>query len=100
MISWLRCAKHYLTSDNEETREFYSQYAHKLYHIYICKLANSEIDKPTSIDDMQEESQWIDIEELNNIRILPIALGENIYNMIKGNLVLDLGSTHIPYNHG
>ena len=86
--------------DNEETREFYSQYAHKLYHIYICKLANSEIDKPTSIDDMQEESQWIDIEELNNIRILPIALGENIYNMIKGNLVLDLGSTHIPYNHG
>lgn len=86
--------------DNEETREFYSQYAHKLYHIYICKLANSEIDKPTSIDDMQEESQWIDIEELNNIRILPIALGENIYNMIKGTLVLDLGSTHIPYNHG
>ena len=86
--------------DNEETRKFYSQYAHKLYHIFICNLVNKNIDTPTSIDDMQEESQWIDIEELNNIRILPVSLGENIYKIIKHNLTLDLGSSHIAHNHG
>lgn len=86
--------------DNEDTRTNYSQYAHKLYHLYICNIENKIIDTPTSIDDMQVESQWIDIEKLNEIRILPVALGENIYRMIKDNLTLDLGSSHIPYNHG
>lgn len=86
--------------DNEETRNFYAQYAHKLYHIYICKLENNITDKPTSIDDMQIESEWIDIDNLNNIRILPVSLGENIYKIIKEGLTLDLGSSHISHNHG
>ena len=86
--------------DNEETRTHYSQYAHKLYHIYICELENQSKNAPTSIDDMQLESQWIDIDELNNIRILPVSLGENIYKLIKEGLTMDLGSSHIAHNHG
>ena len=86
--------------DNEETRAFYSKYAHKLYHLFICKLENDIVDEPTCIDDMQEESQWINIEDLNKIKILPTSLEKNIYRIIKYDLVLDLGSTHIPYNHG
>ena len=86
--------------DNEDTRTNYSQYSHKLYHIFVCNLANENHDKPTNIDDMQEQSEWIDIENLTSIRILPTSLSENIYKIITENLTLDLGSTHIPYNHG
>ena len=86
--------------DNDDTRKNYSQYAHKLYHIFICNLVNEETVTPTNIDDMQEHSEWIAIEETKSIRILPISLGVNIYNIITDNLTLDLGSTHIPYNHG
>lgn len=86
--------------DNEETRIHYSQYAHKLYHIYLCKLVSEEKSNPTVIDDMQESSQWIDISELDNIRILPSMVNENIKKLITTDLTLDMGSTHIPFNHG
>ena len=86
--------------DNEDTRTHYSQYAHKLYHIFICNLINDSVDAPTNIDDMQEHCEWINIDELNSIRILPTSLGDNIFRMIIEDLTLDLGSSHIPYNHG
>ena len=86
--------------DNDETREFYSQYAHKLYHIYLCKLESEIQANPTDIDDMQEYCQWVDISELNSLTMLPTMVGENIFNLINSDITLDMGSTHIPYNHG
>lgn len=86
--------------DNKETREFYSQYAHKLYHIYLCHLASDTCHTPTEVDDMQESCQWMDIRELDNIRLLPTMVGDNIKNLINSDIPIDMGSIHIPYNHG
>lgn len=86
--------------DNEETRLFYSQYAHKLYHIYLCTLATNEKKLPTEVDDMQVDCQWIDISLLDSIRILPTMINDNISTLINSNVTLDMGSVHIAYNHG
>lgn len=86
--------------DNKDTRTNYSQYAHKFYHIYKCSLASEEHTVPEVTDDMQEGTEWIDIDNLNNVRLLPEALGRNITKLIASKTPADLGSTHIPYNHG
>ena len=86
--------------DNEDTRTNYRQYAHKLYHIFTCTLASTEISKPTETDDMQVACEWIDIENISKIRILPVMIGDNIKKLITENTPIDMGSIHIPYNHG
>lgn len=86
--------------DSEKTRELYPEYVHKMYHIFICKLENNDVNKPTEIDDMQLESKWIDIEDLNKIHLEPDCLNDNIEKMINSDVPVFLGSKHIPYNHG
>jgi 8-oxo-dGTP diphosphatase len=86
--------------DNKKTRELYPEYSHKMYHIFICKLENNDVNKPTEIDDMQLESKWINIEDLNKIHLEPDCLNNNIEKMINCDVPVFLGSRHIPYNHG
>lgn len=86
--------------DNEDTQMNYSEYAHKLYHIYLCQLGSEDAEAPTIIDDMQEASQWIDVSKLKELCILPSMIGENITDLINNVTPLDMGTIHIPYNHG
>ena len=85
---------------NEEFREKYPDYAHKMYHIFICELKNNEKQIPTEKDDMQVNSEWIKIDSLMQIRLLPKALGDNICDVIDNTAPIFLGSEHINYNHG
>lgn len=86
--------------DDEELRGSYPDYAHKMYHIFICKLQNDHREYPTEIDTMQEKSEWVEIEKLNGIAMLPKAVGNNIMNIINSEIPLYLGSDHIQFNHG
>lgn len=86
--------------DNPKTRELYPDYIHKMYHIFICKLKNEETVSPTEIDVMQLESEWININDLNKIHILPEFLNDNILEMIHSEVPKFYGSDHIAYNHG
>ena len=49
---------------------------------------------------MQLSCEWIDIDNINNIRILPIMLQDKILELINNDKSIDMGSKHIPYNHG
>ncbi len=86
--------------DNDDTRTNYRQYAHKLYHIFTCNPLCNKTTVPIEIDDMQISCEWIDICKLNDIRILPIMIQDNIYKLIHEDTPVDMGSIHIPYNHG
>lgn len=86
--------------DNPKTAELFPEYIHKMYHIFICELDGEAQKKPTEIDDMQVGSEWIDIEHLPEIRLLPNALNDNITRMIKSEIPMFLGAEHIQYNHG
>jgi len=86
--------------ESPETKELYPEYIHKMYHIFVCELADDIVKKPTEIDDMQICSEWVDIENFNKIRLLPNTLNDNIEKMIRSEIPMFLGAERIPHNHG
>jgi 8-oxo-dGTP diphosphatase len=86
--------------EDPKTRELYPEYVHKMYHIFLCELVNDIEKNPTEIDDMQVSSEWIDIEFLDKIHLLPNALNNNIKKIIKSEIPMFLGTERIHYNHG
>jgi len=86
--------------ENTKARELFPQYAHKMYHIFLCELVDDIAVKPIEIDEMQISSEWIDIEYLDKIHLLPNMLNENIVKMIRSETPMFLGSERIQYNHG
>ena len=70
-----------------------------MYHIFVCKLKDNILIKPTEIDDMQIDSEWINIDKLSKIRLMPEFLNNNIVNMINNHNSMFYGSDHILYGH-
>ncbi len=85
---------------DEEIRTVYPQYAHKLYHIFVCTLASEEVQAPTETDDLQLGAVWVDVTALSSIRLLPGTVGEHIAEMVAGAPPMFLGTEHLPFNHG
>jgi len=85
---------------NEEYRNKYPDYAHKMYHIFICVLCENTKKNPTEIDSMQVESVWINIDTLTRFRILPKVVGDNIYEILSNPEPMFLGSEQVEFNHG
>ena len=86
--------------DDIVVREQRPDYAHKLNFVFFCELLNETKVAPTEIDNMQICSEWVDINSLSTIRILPKAVGDNIQGLINSKIPAFLGSQHIPFNHG
>ena len=86
--------------DSAEFREKHPEYAHKMYHIFVCSLIDETRAAPTETDDMQIGIEWIEIDRLSGIRLLPDVLGCNMQRIIDGENPLFLGSAHVAYNHG
>ena len=76
------------------------EYSHKMYHIFVCELLSEEAEIPSETDEMQTGTEWIDIGSLENVKLLPKAVGEGILRIIKSETPAFLGSEHIPFNHG
>ena len=85
---------------DEYFREKYPEYAHKMYHIFLCELSGSIVKAPTEKDSMQIGCEWIEIECLSNVRLLPGVVGEHILDVLSGDAPIFLGSERIPFNHG
>lgn len=86
--------------ENPKTRELYPEYVHKMYHIFLCELVDGIVKQPMEFDEMQIGSEWVDIEQLDRIRLLPNVLNNNIVQLIKSQAPMFLGSEIIQYNHG
>lgn len=86
--------------ENPKAKDLYPEYIHKMYHIFLCEIVDDIPKKPIEIDEMQVSSEWIAIENLDKIRILPSVLNENIIKMIKSQDPIFLGSERIQHNHG
>jgi len=86
--------------DNEDFRKNRPEYSHKMYHIFVCGLLSEKVGIPTETDEVQTGTEWIDIGSLENIKLLPRAVGENILKIVQSENPLFLGSEHIPFNHG
>lgn len=86
--------------NDPELLECYPEYHHKMYHFFLCNLAGEKAVPPTQVDPMQLSSQWIALEELANIRILPEFLSHSILGMTKGEPPRYFGVQQVAKNHG
>lgn len=85
---------------DEELVRLYPDYAHKMYHIFLCELDNEVKEVATEIDIMQLGVEWIKISHLNNVTLMPMILNENILEMIKNKFPKFLGTDFIEKAHG
>jgi len=81
-------------------REHYLQYAHKMLHIFICRLTTLQRVEPTETDDLQISIDWVPVEEVPNINLLPKEVRENFSRLIAEDTPHFLGSAYLEHNHG
>lgn len=87
--------------EDDIIRRDWPHYVHKIYHIYFCSLKAIDKIEPTNIDDMQEDSIWIDINKIDeNFKLLPKMVKENLIDMVEGRHPIFLESVRIVHNHG
>ena len=80
---------------NDEMREQDTDFSHRMYHIFLCSLACEEAKAPTEKDAGQIGYEWVDIDSLTQIKLLPGVLGENIHEVLEGTAPVFLGSEYI-----
>jgi len=81
-------------------RETYPQYAHKMLHIFLCRLTSKERVEPTETDDLQIAIEWVPVEEISQRNLLPLQVKEHFAELMEGEHPLYLGSAYLEYNHG
>ena len=84
-------------STNEDSRNNDPDYAHRMYHVFICEIIGSIKATPTEQDSSQVGDEWLDINLINtksNIRLFPAAIGDNIKDILKGTSPVFLGSDY------
>lgn len=86
--------------EDQNFREKYPEYMHKMYHIFRCDVSGDPPVSPTEKDSMQLSTEWIDISQLKTIKLLPKVVEDNIDKLINCEFALFLGSEHILFNHG
>jgi len=81
-------------------REHYLQYAHKMLHFFVCRLKTTDRVEPTETDDLQISIDWIPVEDVPNINLLPKELRAVFLQLIAEETPMFLGSVYLEHNHG
>jgi hypothetical protein len=71
-----------------------------MLHIFLCKLDSLERVEPTETDDLQLASEWIPVEDVPQINLLPKQVREQFGALIESEHPMYLGSHFLEYNHG
>ncbi len=77
---------------DEDRQENYPDYAHKIFHIFLCNISSPEVHKPVETDEEQISSEWVEISTLSNLNFSPKEISSNIIKLINTKGVLFLGS--------
>ncbi|WP_164995832.1 NUDIX domain-containing protein [Miniphocaeibacter massiliensis] len=83
---------------DEYIRVNHPNYAHKIYHIFRAYLKSENTVNPTEVDSLQIAMEWIDLEEIKNMKILPKCIGESFLELVQANNIIDLGSSLVRVN--
>ena len=83
-----------------EIRTLYAEYAHKMLHIFVCSLVHENAEKPTETDDLQIACEWIPVETVPSLKLLPTQVKDNFGKLLQGNCPLFFGSVFLEHNHG
>ncbi|MCL2774720.1 MAG: NUDIX domain-containing protein [Oscillospiraceae bacterium] len=80
---------------NEEFRKEYEEYAHKIFFVFICAVSGEPVRPATEQDFDMIGSEWIEIENINNIAIYPEIIKSNLDLILKTENTLYLGSKRV-----
>ncbi len=81
-------------------RETYPQYAHKMLHLFYCRLDSAERVAPTETDESQIATEWVPARDVPNLNLLPKEVRAAFPKLITEETPLCLGSSFLEYNHG
>ena len=73
-------------------RQLHPDYAHRIFHIFRCSLADVPKVAPSEEDGGQTGSVWIDVNQTASLNILPAHIGENMSALIHATCPLYLGT--------
>lgn len=66
--------------------------SHKIYFIFLCKLAQAPRLQPTETDRFQIGMEWIDLREIKRRNLFPRAIRDNISGLIGYGETIFIGS--------
>jgi ADP-ribose pyrophosphatase YjhB (NUDIX family) len=81
--------------DDFELRKEYYDYTHRIHHIFIAKLADKSVYKPTETDMHQLECVWVDIKDVSLLDLRPESLKNKFSEVINSKNPLYLGTVHV-----
>ena len=81
-------------------RERYLQYAHKMLHLFVCRLNTTERAEPTETDESQIAIEWVPVEHVPFVNLLPKEVRAAFPRLIAEDAPQFLGSVYLEHNHG
>lgn len=79
-------------STDEELREKYPDYAHRIVHIFLARVTGAAQSDPTERDFQQQESVWMPLEEADRVSFRPKQLSGKVSQLAAGTAPEYLGS--------
>lgn len=76
---------------DDELREKYPEYCHRLASVFIAKISGGEKTIAGEMDYQQEGSLWVDIAEADDLPVFPKQLRGNIAKLLRENVAMYLG---------
>jgi ADP-ribose pyrophosphatase YjhB (NUDIX family) len=77
-------------------REMHPDYAHKIFHIFLCRLDSELQQDPTEKDAGQTGFEWVDADGAGSLNLYPLALREHIKELILNKAPVFLGTRMLP----
>ena len=66
--------------------------SHKIYFIFLCRLADAVRRTPTETDRFQVGSEWIDLRDVHRRNLFPRAIRDNISGLVGHGETIFIGS--------
>ena len=82
---------------SEDFRREHPDYAHKIFHIFKCSLSSQTQVTPTELDAHQKGCVWVDINEIDSIRLYPKRVHERFHEIMQADAPLYLGSESVTF---
>ena len=83
-------------SANKDYRLCYKDYAHKIHFVFVCFLESEVALAPAEKDAGVVGLEWVDIEKLEEITLLPRAVHGKLFRILQEDGVVYLGSELVP----
>lgn len=87
-----------MINTDEEIRVRFSEYAHRMLHIFLAELTDAEQEEPSERDFGMEASEWVPIDEVRTLpETCPLGLKEALPEILKADGAVYLGAEYLNW---